>query len=384
MKNFLLKIKKAIGENKAIAAVVIACFATALLALHVHILCLIFPKVSDFVNIYISGAVRFVLAKISGVLPFSLGETVVCVLPLFIVLMFVFVIASLKREKYGRIKRFFALAFAVVSLFYTSFVFTLGMGYHGTTLDKKIGLECKDLTSDELLEVAKWLANKVNAYAPQVQFIDEGSSVMPYDFKGMNDALNKAYAGTADKYGFVMGFSSRIKPVMNSRFMTKAGLLGVYSYYTGESNVNVDYMDYNLVFTCAHEMSHQRGIAKENEANFMAFLVCTKSDDPYLNYSGYLNMLDYIRGPLYTALEKDKNTGAYRSLMNSLDARARRDIGLSDKKTAENQGTVSNISNRINDTFIKSNGDKHGTDSYGLVIELLAAYYFDQKTGADA
>ena len=44
--------------------------------------------------------------------------------------------------------------------------------------------------------------------------------------------------------------------------------------------MNVDYNDYNLVFTCAHEMAHQRGLSKEDEANFIAFLFVWKAMTP--------------------------------------------------------------------------------------------------------
>ena len=159
-----------------------------------------------------------------------------------------------------------------------------------------------------------------------------------------------------------------------------AGLLGMYTYYTGESNVNVDYNDYNLVFTCAHEMAHQRGLSKEDEANFIAFLVCLESDDPYINYCGYLNMFEYMLNPLYKALKEEENTAEYYSVLRKADERARIDIGMSSKKTAENQsGLIYKISNTANDAYIKINGDENGSASYGLVIELAAAYYYNLK-----
>ena len=36
---------------------------------------------------------------------------------------------------------------------------------------------------------------------------------------------------------------------------------------------------------------------------------------------------------------------------------------------------VSEASNAINDLYLNANGDKNGTKSYGLVVDLAVAYY---------
>ena len=38
----------------------------------------------------------------------------------------------------------------------------------------------------------------------------------------------------------------------------------------------------------AHHKAHQRGYAKEDEANFIGYVICINSTEPYVRYSGYL------------------------------------------------------------------------------------------------
>lgn len=354
---------------------VLLSFSLAVISAGIHLICFCSPSFADFFNIRIAGTVRFLLAQITGLIPTSLGELTFLSLPFVLAFVIVFVMYNTKKERYRTLTRFFACAFAVIALFYSTFVFTLGMGYRGTALEDKLNLERKELTAEELEQTTLFLIERVNEYADQIQYIKDSSSVMPYSFEEMNEKLNAAYKKASEKYPFVMGYSSKIKPVMASKLMSKAGLLGMYSYYTGETNVNTDYMDYTLVFTCAHELSHQRGISREDDANFMAFLVCLESDDPYINYAGYLNMVEYMMNPLYNALKAEGKTSRYSQIILKMDERALAEIGVSSKKTQENQGVISTVTNKVNDTYIKVQGDSSGSQSYGLVVELTAAYY---------
>ena len=83
--------------------------------------------------------------------------------------------------------------------------------------------------------------------------------------------------------------------------MTYTHISGLYSFFTGEANINFNYPDFVIPFTVAHEMAHQRGIAREDEANFVAFLVCINSENDYVRYSGLFNVLEYLLSALNKA-----------------------------------------------------------------------------------
>ena len=153
--------------------------------------------------------------------------------------------------------------------------------------------------------------------------------------------------------------------------MSYIHMLGMYTYYTGEANINTEFPDYSMPFTVAHEMAHQRGIAREDEANFMAYLICTASDDPYIRYSGYLNMYEYTQTALYSADKK-----AYSKVYSQLCSEAKYDMEsyrvffmqYKDSKAAD-------VADKLNDAFLKGNGQEEGTRSYGLVVDLAVAYF---------
>ena len=163
---------------------------------------------------------------------------------------------------------------------------------------------------------------------------------------------------------------SRVKPVLVSEVMSYMHITGVYSFFTGEANLNVNFPAYTLPHTAAHEMAHQRGIAREDEANFMAFLVCIRSDDPYIRYSGYLNAYEYVASALYRA-DKDLYYQAVTRLGESVKAEL---VAYSEFYDQYRDSTVSQVSGAVNDSYLQSQGTP-GTISYGMVVDLTVAYY---------
>jgi hypothetical protein len=151
--------------------------------------------------------------------------------------------------------------------------------------------------------------------------------------------------------------------------MSYMHITGVYSFFTGEANVNVNFPDYTIPYTAAHELAHQRGIAREDEANFIAYLVCISSDDAYIRYSGYLNLYEYVASALYRA-----DPDLYFDLRDQLPSAVRYElIAYSEFFDQFRDSTVGEISNAVNDLYLKGNGTE-GTQSYGLVVDLAVAY----------
>ncbi len=367
-----LKLKKTIEwikRNVPIPGIVLYCLA--LLSLVIHLLCLVWRGFADFFATYIAGFFRMILAKVSGLYRFSLAEILILMLPVVFVGIIMAVTIYWRRGQDRKLNRFFAMAFALISLFYSTFVFTYGMAYRGYTLDRKLSLDKRDISVEELKELTEYLVEKTNEAAESVDFLYGDASVMPYGFSEMNDKLNDAYALFEKENDFFFNFTSRAKPMLLSKGMSYIHMLGMYTYYTGESNINIDFPDYTLPFTTAHEMAHQRGFAREDEANFMAFLVCTASDDPYIRYSGYLNMYEYAASALYRA-----DASAYKTVYGELSLSVRYEMQSYDVFFDKyRESSAANVSDALNDAFLKGNGQSAGTESYGLVVDLAAAYY---------
>ncbi len=245
----------------------------------------------------------------------------------------------------------------------------LGFGYRTTSLCKNLGLEYETITEDRLADTLVLLRDRVNTLAENIEFSENGTSV-GYDLDTTSELICRSFDKLSEKYTFIDTFDSRVKPVINGPAMTMLGISGIYTYYTGESNVNTAFPIAEMTYVAAHELSHQRGIMRENEANFMAFLVTVSADDPYLNYCGYLSMYQYVGSALYRT-----NKERYYEINRSLGVGARGDL-IEISRVIDEYGTtfIADISEFVNDIFLKSNGTA-GVVTYGEVVKLTVAYY---------
>ena len=327
------------------------------------------PSFANGYNSTVGAAIRAALAYTTSWLPFSLAEILLYSLPIWLVVTVIYAY----RRRCGSWKStlvFLATVIIVLSTLFSLFVFSFGIGYHTDPLGKRMGLESADVTANDLYETAVWLVQEVNKSADGVSFGEDRVSVRPYDRDEMCERLIQAYEGVCDRYDFVQRLDSTVKPVLASEVMSHMHITGVYSFFTGDANLNVNFPDYTLPYTAAHELAHQRGIAREDEANFIAFLVTVDSADAYIRYSGYLNLFEYVANALYKA-----DRELYRSVLKMLDAGVIGEMqAYSDFFDAYRDSALSGVSGAVNDAYLKLNGSEAGTKSYGLVVDLAVAY----------
>ena len=343
--------------------------ALAALSLVLYITAAVNPTFADFFNGTVGGGVRAALAWITSPLPFSLGEVLLYSMPLLVIAMGVYAYRC-RCETWKSTFVFLGSVVSVFSLLFSLFVFTLGTGYHTSSLDQRLGMESVAVSEQELYDTALWLTEEVNKAANGVTFGRYDFSVMPYGREEMNERLLAAYAPVCDAYPFVQRMDSRIKPVMASKLMSYTHITGVYSYFTGEANLNTEFPDYTVPFTAAHELAHQRGIARENEANFIAFLVTVASEDPYIRYSGYLNLWEYVMNALYPL-----DVAKYKEILGMLDERVIGELkAYSAFFDTYRDAVIADVSGAVNDTYLKLHGNEAGVQSYGRVVDLAIAY----------
>ena len=362
-----MKAKEFVKKNISIGARVIFCIGV--LCGILKLIAVLSTPFADFFNRHIASVFRAIAAHITSVLPFSLAETVIlCAIPVAILFFAWCIVVAAKRDTLTR--QIFNLL-AVIVLLASSFVLTFGIAYDTTPLEDKMELEVTDPSADDLYLASACTRGELNQLERSITRGESGAAPMPYSFGEMVDKLNAAYDSLYEQYDFLSPLHTTVKRIALSKPLTYTHLSGMYTFWSGEANVNVNYPDYIIVYTTAHEMAHQRGIGPEDEANFIAYLVCIASDDPYIRYCGYANMMEYLAGALY---EADAAMYAERILPYYSDGLRGEYAAYSAMFEPYRDSTASEVSGAVNDAYLKAQGQTAGTKSYGLVVDLAVAH----------
>lgn len=354
-----------------------------LIALGVQALASLMPTVVE--HIYSRGLYYYIVrgqAFLNKFMAFSFGEVFLITLAFIFVIWAIWSIsrASSKEVRLAdALKLLFLQIFWLASVGFVFFLALWGLNYQRQPLAETWGLQRRVLGRMELADLSQRIIDRVNSsYLESRGTRDEpGSSRMsvsrPKLYQAIEESFqNEALLGTASQGGFAPP-----KPMLLSDLMTSFGVSGFYIPYTGEANFNERVPDSELPFVIAHEKAHQRGYAREDEANFIAFIICTRATEAYVRYSGYLHALQVVR--FLSTVDPALAESFYARLATG----PRDDLRGRDEFWARAQNpTLSSLAQRLNDAHLRLNRVANGQSNYNEDVYLIISYLLGPQAEA--
>lgn len=325
--------------------------------------------------VYSQGLYRVLIKSVSiltGIFPFSVIEILMFSLLVFILLKTAFFIVNVAkgREK-GLLKSFINGCISIIAALctvYFLFIVMCGLNYQRLSFSEIVHYNMESPSLDELIKVCRDLTVQANELRESVE---EDENRVAKLSTGIDDTLKRAGKGYEIAGKLVPELSGnfgRPKGVIISPLMSFTGIEGMYSPFTGEANVNVAIPQFDIPFTACHEMAHQRGFLREDEANYIAYLVCISHPDKDFQYSGALAALIYATNALY---KTDREN--YKIIRQSFSDGVNRDLKAINIYWQKYDTPVQEFSSSVNDTYLKANMQKDGVKSYGRMVDLLIA-----------
>ena len=168
-----------------------------------------------------------------------------------------------------------------------------------------------------------------------------------------------------------------MKDLLNS--LRKLGIFGIYFPFTGEAYLDPSLHPLEKSFTMAHELAHGFGITNEGEANFMAWLVCSESKHPYIQYAATMKLFRYQLNGLYKVNEDN-----YSNFVGKIPKAIKRDIREIQTSNSAIKPFSLELSRRSNDLYLKSQGVREGVNSYAQLPMLAHAWKTKNRQAAKA
>ena len=264
----------------------------------IYVIAMFSRSFSDFYAERIFPYISTPFIFLSGLLPFSLGEIMIIAAIVLVAVGVPLTLILLIFRKNSRKKTvgiFNTVLLWVLAFIITTETLNCYIMYRCTPFSEKY-LSPGEHTGYELAELYSILISEANELAEIVPRDENGCFYLTCD---VQEECRKAMKNISEDYPQLRGHYPDAKPIMNSFFMSQAGLAGIYFPFSMESNYNDDMLRVNLATTICHEFAHLKGIIQEDEANFVSFLAAINSDNPEMRYAGYIMAIEYIDGDLW-------------------------------------------------------------------------------------
>ncbi len=318
-----------------------------------------------------------IIGRILGLFPYSAVECLFYVLILFVILRTLYRVykSVVKKESAViHLKQAGENIVLGIAILFTLYTWMCGINYQRESFADIYQMQQKQYTAEELKEASKRLLADVNRYAKSVERDANGIMILGKGKRGavLNDSGRnavRAMQALGEECSELEGFYPIPKGLMVSEILSYQNLTGVYSPFTIEANYNADMPDYNIPFTMCHELSHLKGFMQEEEANFIAYLGCERSKEEAFRYSGALLGWLYCSNELY-AYDKE----AYRELEAKLCEEAVVDLNENNRFWDAYKGKIAKTAQKVNDAYLKANGQTEGVESYDRVTDLLVQH----------
>lgn len=305
---------------------------------------------------------------LTGWFPFSLGDLLYGLAVIWLIWKATANIKALIRNKITKqffFKKLFT-SIVVLLVIYIAFNLFWGINYNRQGIASQLGLTMEKYTPQDLKMVNNILLDKVNKNKAAI--IRKGALPLTSNeiFKRSDIAYNEAYK----KYAFLEYRNPSVKTSLWGWLGNYLGFTGYYNPFTGEAQVNTTVPKFLQAYTTCHEIAHQLGYAKENEANFVGYLAASSSKDSLVLYSVYLDLFLYADRNLYSV-----DSAAAKLFAQQLLPEVKADLKEVRDFNRRHQNPVEPVIRWLYGKYLQSNQQPLGVLSYDEVTGFLIAYY---------
>lgn len=317
------------------------------------------PSLGEFYARSIYPLISLCLSSFSRLFPFAIGD-------LFI---FLSILGVIFYPIYGRIKKqpwkkILLRDGEFLLWVYVWFYLAWGLNYSQQNFYERTGIPYTAYTPEHFKSFTENYIDRLNESYTDIKEINKElvREVAVEGYKQISDTLG-VHRPPYDNL--------KVKTMLFTPFVSMVGVSGSMGPFFCEFTLNGDLLPLNYPATYTHEMAHLLGITSEAEANFYAYLICTRAKDPSVRFSGYFSLLNHVLGNARRLMSEQEYEELYNRIRPEIieTARANQEYWMS-----KYNPLVGEIQNWIYDLYLKGNKIESGRKNYSEVIGLLISY----------
>jgi hypothetical protein len=311
-----------------------------------------------------------------GWLPFSFGDLVYLGAVIYIFFKAIKFLRILQQRRVKQYMEWVLLRKILRFLLWVYLIFNIfwGLNYNRLGIASQLKLNVQPYSVQDLDSLTFVLQKRLNIYASSIDSLRRIE--LDHNPVLFNEGI-KSYKKIALSMPFLSYNYPSIKPSLYSHIGHYLGFTGYYNPFTGEAQIKTTVPFFLKPFVVMHEMGHQLGYAKENEANFVAFFAGRISSNTEFNYSVYYEMHQYAIRELY---RRDSVKAKY--YQEHLHSQVKEDTRELIAYLIRSKNPVEPWITSFYDEYLKMNNQPKGKATYNEVVAWLIAY--QKKFGVEA
>lgn len=311
---------------------------------------------------FISRALRLLI----GWVPFSIGDVIYTLVAAWLLWKLFYIIYKIFKKKITgqnlveSLRKMLTVLLVVYIIFNTFW----GMNYNRRGIAYQLDLSNTKYSAQELKEIDSLLLIKVNE--SKSALVNKKREANKDFFSGAIES----YTYAEKEYSFLQYKQPSVKSSLWGWLGNYAGFLGYYNPFTGEAQINTLEPYFLQPYTTCHEIAHQIGYAKEDEANFVGYLAAAASADTLFHYSVYLDLFITANRNLFAV--DSLNAKAY---VSRLLPAVKDDLQQWRNFLVRHENPVEPVVQWLYGKYLQGNKQPMGILSYDEVTGLLIAYH---------
>lgn len=323
----------------------------------------------DLVETYYSNGIYPVISQffrlLFGWIPFSVGEIIYTLL-IILAVRYVF-------KNRTRIKKhpwlFLRNGVLVFSVFYFTFNLVWALNYYRMPIAEQFAIR-DSVTPSEVLYLTEQLILKTNRLQLEITGDSTEMVEVPYERGAIFDKTVEGYNRIQKELPFLAYPYPSLKKATLGVLASYMGIGGYLNPFTNEAQVNGLTPVFRLPVVAAHEIGHQVGYAKENETNFIGYLVTMKNEDIHFQYSASAYALSHCLSAVRRTDEQK-----FELLFAKVNVGVQENYRELYEFNLKYANPFEPVFKSIFSTFLKANQQKDGIKSYSKIVELMVGYH---------
>lgn len=326
----------------------------------------------DFVLHAYSEGVYPIISKsirwFSALFPLALGDLLYAIIIIYILKLIIQFFWRIKSKGWQRSDKF-NVPISVINtllIFYISLNLLWGLNYSRPRINETLNISNQPYQKEQLIALHDFLLAQIKA----TNYNALSATNQNFDISTLTEIATQSLARLSEKNKLFSYKFASVKPTFSGWLTSKMGIEGYYNPLSGEANVNMLMPNHVLPYVVCHEIAHQLGIAKEDEANLVGYLTSLNSDNVQFKYAAYYSMLKYVLFEIRIVYPDD-----YEKELAKVPATVRMHFNDEQIFWSKYNGAMSAYMSTAFDQLLKLNRQEQGIKSYQEIVLWLVNYH---------